>query len=51
MVPALTELMTVGEMGKKKKKKRVKNNYRTINAMKEKKILIGISRTKVTAYL
>ena len=35
----------------KKKKKRVKNNYRTINAMKEKKILIGISRTKVTAYL
>lgn len=50
MVPALTELMTVGEMGKKKKK-RVKNNYRMINAMKEKKILIGISRTKLTAYL
>lgn len=48
MVPALTELMTVGEMGKKK---RVKNNYRMINAMKEKKTLIGISRMKVTAHL
>lgn len=50
MVPALTELMmTGGEKGKKKKKKRVKNNYKMINAMKEKKILIGIRRMKVTA--
>ena len=48
MVPALTELMmTGGEKGKKKK--RVKNNYKMINAMKEKKILMGIRRMKVTA--
>ena len=48
MVPALTELtMAGGETGKRKK--RVKNSYKMINATKEKKILIGIRRMKVTA--